>query len=166
MERILYLHGLESSQGGKKVDFLSNKAYVHAPKMDYTDKNAFTDLLKDIIDFTPDIIIGSSMGGYFAYTLGSICKIPVLLFNPALHSRNFEPSVPEFVKDYFPPKMEVILGGDDAVINCNITLQYLNDILPPKYTGYSVNVIKDMGHRTPLSIFTDMYNKNNLTDGI
>mgnify|MGYP000433192538 CR=1 FL=1 len=163
MKRILYLHGLESSPGGKKVDFLSSKAYVHAPEMDYTDKNVFTDLLKSVVNFTPDIIIGSSMGGYFAYALGGVCKIPVLLFNPALHSRTFEPLIPEFVKDYYPPKMEVILGSDDAVINSNTTLQYLDNTLPPKYAGCSTSVIKDMGHRTSLPVFIDMYNKNKLT---
>ena len=37
MKKVLYLHGLESKQGGPKVDFLANEFIVHAPKMDYND---------------------------------------------------------------------------------------------------------------------------------
>ena len=62
MKRVLYLHGLESKQGGEKVEFLANECIVHAPEMDYTRKDVFSFLTKKIEDFQPDFIIGSSMG--------------------------------------------------------------------------------------------------------
>ena len=45
MKRVLYLHGLESKQGGEKVDYLASKCIVHAPEMDYTRKDIFPCLI-------------------------------------------------------------------------------------------------------------------------
>ena len=74
-QKILYLHGLESPQGGEKVDFLSTKSFVHAPLLDYTRSDIFPFLLKTIDEFEPDLIIGSSMGGYAAYVLGGLYQL-------------------------------------------------------------------------------------------
>ena len=35
MKKVLYLHGLESKQGGSKVEYLASKGAVFAPEMDY-----------------------------------------------------------------------------------------------------------------------------------
>ena len=35
MREIVYLHGLESRQGGPKVNFLATKGFVYAPSIDY-----------------------------------------------------------------------------------------------------------------------------------
>ena len=45
MKKVLYLHGLESGQGGSKVDYLADNCYVHAPEMDYTRKDIFPCLI-------------------------------------------------------------------------------------------------------------------------
>jgi len=66
MKRIVYLHGLESTQGGVKVSFLAEENFVYAPKMDYKDPTTFKKVLDKITKFKPNLIIGSSMGGYFA----------------------------------------------------------------------------------------------------
>jgi predicted esterase YcpF (UPF0227 family) len=78
IKKIIYLHGLESSQGGKKVDFLSQNSLVYAPKLDYKNPNEFQRILKEIQAFEPDLIIGSSMGGYVAYQIASHLNISVL----------------------------------------------------------------------------------------
>ncbi len=59
MKKILYLHGLESGQGGPKVDFLAKSGLVHAPELDYTRKDIFSFLISTIEEFQPDVIIGS-----------------------------------------------------------------------------------------------------------
>ena len=84
MKKIVYLHGLESEPGGTKVSFLAEKGMVYAPNMNYEtlDLNEFIFTLG-----MPDLIIGSSMGGYVADIIGSQLGVDVLLFNPALHSR-------------------------------------------------------------------------------
>ena len=154
MEKILYLHGLESNQGGKKVDYLSSKYIVHAPKLSYKDPKCFDEIFRLIKENDFDLIIGSSMGGYLALEMGEVFGLPTILFNPALHSRLFEP-----VNNY-KPKLgstvhNVILGGKDEIIDCNKTCEYLNlnDI------QYIKELIPNMTHRTPLNIFIDVVDK-------
>jgi predicted esterase YcpF (UPF0227 family) len=60
---------------------------VYAPAMDYEtlDLDEFIYTLG-----MPDLIIGSSMGGYVADIIGSRLGVDVLLFNPALHNREID----------------------------------------------------------------------------
>jgi predicted esterase YcpF (UPF0227 family) len=66
MKKVLYLHGLESKQGGPKVDFLTKEFCVYAPEMDYKDPMLQNWVYFVMRQFNPDLIIGSSMGGYIA----------------------------------------------------------------------------------------------------
>ena len=150
---------MESPQGGPKVDFLAKKGYVCAPDIDYTRSDIFTYLVSFVEEFEPDVIIGSSMGGYAAWILGGLYDIPVLAFNPALHSRSFEPKLPRFVKQHIPSKLHVVLGEKDTVIPHIKTLDYMKDWIKDRYVDYKVHSVKTMGHRVPLEEFIDIYNK-------
>ena len=131
-QNVLYFHGLESKPGGHKVHYLNYEVdFVKAPEMDYTDPNLFEDWLDYIEREEPDLIIGSSMGGYFAMLLATHTKTKVLAFNPALHSRT-------------------ILGKKDDVIDPKKTLKELD-----KFDGLSVSIEEKMAHRVPLPIFID-----------
>jgi len=160
MKRILYLHGLESHQGGEKVDFLAQENYVLAPEMDYTRKDLFTKMIDLVEHFDPDVIVGSSMGGYFSYLLGGLFKKKVVLFNPALHSRAFDPKVSKFANHHYPDEIVVVLGEEDVVIPPQKTLDYLKDQLAGRSVKTHVENIKDMGHRMNIAVFRDMYNKH------
>ena len=127
--------------------------------MDYTRHDIFDFIIKTVNEFKPDIIIGSSMGGYTAFILGALYKIPVLAFNPALHSRTIEPNYPEFVKHHIPNKFTVVIGEEDTLIEGNRTLEWLKDNIKDKFVDWKVEHVKGMGHRVPLDVFTDMYNK-------
>tara|TARA_R110001592_G_scaffold128816_3_gene341037 strand:+ start:386 stop:877 length:492 start_codon:yes stop_codon:yes gene_type:complete len=158
-QKILYLHGLESPQGGEKVDFLATKSFVHAPELDYTRNDIFPFLINIVEEFKPDVIIGSSMGGYSAFVLGALYKIPVVAFNPALHSRTIEPNFPDFVKKHIPENLHIIIGEQDTVVSGIKTLDYLKDHIKDRYMNYEIHHVKTMGHRVPLDVFCDMYNK-------
>ena len=84
MKRILYLHGLESKQGGDKVSYLASNHYILAPYLNYYSPDIEEVLLQLFENEKPDLIIGSSMGGYTANLLSSRFNIPALLLNPAL----------------------------------------------------------------------------------
>ena len=129
-KKILYLHGLESPQGGEKVDFLATKAFVHAPAIDYTRNDIFSFLCSTIEEF-----------------------------NPALHSRTLEPNFPQFVKEHFPNEFTVVLGEKDTVIPPNKTLDWLKDHVKDRWVKSDIQTIKTMGHRVPFTDFVDMYNK-------
>ena len=152
MKKIVYLHGLESEVGGPKVSFLAEKGTVYAPKMDYKT----LDLNEFILSLgMPDLIIGSSMGGYVADIIGSQLGVDVLLFNPALHSRSIDANygVNYGTETY---KRTIILGTKDDIIDPEETKM----LWPVGYNKAKFEEIEGMGHRTPLDVFINMYNKH------
>ena len=156
MKKVLYLHGLESKQGGPKVDFLANEFIVHAPKMDYTDPELNIKMFFTMQDFQPDLIIGSSMGGYVADILAQKYGTPAILFNPALHNRSFDPAIEPLIEGEqadLQKKKLVVLGKDDEVIP-----SYITKIIFENNRYYEV-ILEEMGHQTPLNIFIDTINR-------
>ena len=150
MKRIVYLHGLESEPGGTKVSFLATKGTVYAPAMDYKtlDLDEFIHTLG-----MPDLIIGSSMGGYVADIIGSRLGSDVLLFNPALHSREIDPEYEYYNNGYI---RTIVLGTEDNVINPELTKK----LWPIHGNEAEYDEVEGMGHRTPLDVFINMYNKH------
>ncbi len=150
MKKIVYLHGLESETNCSKVRYLRKLGHtIFNPPMDYKSKDCFNHTLHLIEMFKPDLIIGSSMGGYFAYEIGKHLDVPVVLLNPALHSRSFEPKVDGLGdKD---PLVYLIVGENDDVINYEKTLNYLDE---NANCFFRSNYFKGKhGHRTPVDIF-------------
>ena len=148
---VWYLHGLESAVGGPKVDFLCENAdKVFAPYMDYNFHGMFEGLLKLGKYNKPDLIIGSSMGGYFADALGSHLDVEVLLFNPALHSRSMEPYGVTYGETNW--ERNFVVGTEDKVIDPKATRVY-------KDLAKSWTEVDGMGHRTDLKVFKAIYNK-------
>ena len=156
MKKIVYLHGLESGHGGYKVDFLATKGMVYAPEMNYESLNLHEFILTLGI---PDLIIGSSMGGYVADVIGSRLGVDVLLFNPALHSRDLNPKNRKIKNhDYFNNKYKrtIVLGTKDKVIDPELTKK-----LWSVYDNVAtIDEVEGMEHRTPLDVFINMYNKH------
>ena len=153
--KILYLHGLESSVGGPKVEYLEMLGHeVDAPDMCWNVGGNFASIADHIAyEDNFDLIIGSSMGGYFAYELGKTFDIPVLLLNPALHSRSIEPEV--ISTQNADPFVFLGVGSNDDVINCVKTLDYLDKHAP--YFLRSNCLIGDHGHQTPLDFFQKVF---------
>ena len=143
--KIAYLHGLESKVGGPKVDWLLlNGHNVISPKMDYSDVNTFRDTLHLLEMYKPDLIIGSSMGGWFGYWLSKLTGIDAVLFNPAMHGRIFEPKVNK--RGRHKAYITVVLGSNDNIIDPIKSAKILN-----RKNVWIMN--EDNGHRTPLKIF-------------
>ena len=147
IKKIVYLHGLESKAGGPKVDFLATKGLVYAPEMDFKTLDLY-DLMGKI--GKPDLIIGSSMGGYVADILGSHLGVDVLLFNPALHSRSIEPIGVTYGETNW--ERNFVVGTEDDVIDPKATRVY-------KDLAKTWTEIEGMGHRTTLPVFKDIYKK-------
>tara|TARA_Y100000389_G_scaffold102171_1_gene98999 strand:+ start:1117 stop:1620 length:504 start_codon:yes stop_codon:yes gene_type:complete len=149
-QKVVYLHGLESPQGGPKVDYLSSKFTVYAPKMDYFDnpENIFNDQLKLIKEFNPDLIIGSSMGGYFSDRIGSHIGCDLLLFNPGTIKAD------EFDKEYgiktkkgnLKCNTKVVLGIKDDVVDPGLSKEHYDN-------KAKIHLHPFLGHRIPQSLF-------------
>ena len=157
MKKILYLHGLEGYNTGSKIDFLKEVSDCYAPSINYKDSDIEKQLIKMVVNFDPDLIIGSSMGGYTALLLGNFFKIDVIAFNPAIHSRSFKLNLERLetiiLEDRFKPV--IILGMEDDVVNPLITEEILEDAL----FYCTIEKVEGLGHRIPFNVFSDIYNK-------
>tara|TARA_B110000902_G_C14229795_1_gene558387 strand:- start:1059 stop:1538 length:480 start_codon:yes stop_codon:yes gene_type:complete len=154
MKKVLYLHGLESKQGGPKVKFLRTRCCVYAPSMDYR-SNQLSENISKMEEFKPDLIIGSSMGGYLAHIMSKHLRVPAILFNPALHSRSFELKIDSSTisQGTGDIKQILLLGKKDNIIDPETTKKLL---------GNNHQYIIEEGehaHRTPLDVFIGFYLK-------
>lgn len=148
--KIVYLHGLESNvdQKDPKIIFLNdNFDEVFTPSINYKDKNTFAKLFSKIKAINPDLIVGSSIGGYFAYIIGSKLGIETLLFNPAVIGRAFDPIVDD--TNLSGARHNVFLGKSDNVISGKDIKTYFDrkGIGSFKYNSYNG------GHRVPKDTF-------------
>ena len=71
MKKILFLHGLESTPGGKKPAFLKAEGYeVINPALPKEPFNVACMIAQDAVNhFCPDIVVGSSRGGAVAMSI-------------------------------------------------------------------------------------------------
>ena len=157
MKKIMYLHGLESSNVCDKVDFLKEHNIVLAPSIDYRKSNIEEELMYMVESFQPDLIIGSSMGGHVGLMLANYYNIEAIVFNPAIHSRSIEPNLERLeAKDpRFNFQPLVVLGLEDDVINPLITKEILDDAL----FYCDIEEVENLGHRIPFDVFVNIYNK-------
>jgi len=150
--RVAFFHGLESAPiSEKNVALESTFDYVIAPEMDYRDSGLFDRVLKEVQNGQIDLLIGSSMGGWFAYCISTITGIPTLLFNPAVHSRSIEPTVKMGTKRV---KHMVVLGKKDDVITPNETRDWFSE----EGIGTFDYHTESIGHRIPINVFTKWIN--------
>lgn len=151
--KIAYLHGLESDNKGPKNDWLREIADdVYDPLIDYTEPGIYKKIIDEVTDFDPDIILGSSMGGYFAYHIARTNFIPALLFNPAIPYRSFQPDMKGQRHVLSNPRIHIVFGRKDDLIKPADTIQTLK----------STRFTSDMGshgHRTPTKVFKDSVEK-------
>jgi len=158
-QKVVYLHGLESPQGGPKVDYLSSKYIVHAPKMDYFDnaKNIFNEQLQLVKEFKPDLIIGSSMGGYFADMIGSHIGCDLLLFNPGtIKAEEFKKKFGlETRKGNLKCNTKVIVGGKDEIVDPILSKEHYSGKAEIQYHPF-------LGHRIPEHIFETQFENHEL----
>jgi len=155
--KVAFFHGLESPHRSEKNEILEKHfgaENVYAPAMDYHNPELYNEVLKHLQENPVDLLIGSSMGGYFAQNLSSIVDTPTLLFNPALHSRSFEPE--NVVTGQHRPFQFFVIGKNDTVIDPIKTL-FLT--LSKEYEYPIGFAIEDMEHRVPSAIFEQHVSK-------
>jgi hypothetical protein len=144
--RVAFFHGLESQPRSQKNVVLDSEFdFVYAPSMNYHDPALFESVLADVLKNKVDLLIGSSMGGWFAYCISTITGIPTLLFNPGLHSRSIDPVVRT---GDMAASHTIILGNDDDIIVPRKSIDWLFE----KGVGCAVHYEK-MGHRIPIDVF-------------
>ena len=156
-KRVLYLHGLESSNVCDKVDFLRERVDLLAPSIDYRKSNIEAELMYMVESFKPDLIIGSSMGGHCALMLANYYNVECIAFNPAIHSRPIEPQLDRLEAKDARPNFQplVVLGLEDDVIDPAKS----EDILEQANFYCDIERVEGLGHRISFDVFVDIYNK-------
>lgn len=93
---ILYLHGLNSSPLSRKASQLTAalarlglSASLRVPAMHHHPRQAIAELERQISELGRPLLVGSSLGGYYATYLAERHDLKALLINPAVtpHSR-------------------------------------------------------------------------------
>lgn len=96
-KQILFLHGFMSANKSHKAQTLAEYVRVHDPDYEVVIPNIQDDLhesLNSIISFVKEnapnltAVVGSSLGGYWAYRIFKIYKIPTILLNPVVDPIN------------------------------------------------------------------------------
>lgn len=161
--RILYIHGFGSMFDGTndKVIALGRLGKVIGIDIDYTlspdviHAKIFDRIIKDRID----LIVGTSMGGYFAARVGTSAGVPFVSCNPSIepavallervgthrdyHAREYT-LTEEVVKMYTPFAKGgaglILLDKGDELFDSNVTCEALKD-------SYSVRMYDGGSHR-------------------
>jgi hypothetical protein len=143
--KVAFFHGLDSPALGEKSFALREKFdKVYDPAVDYRDPEIFNRVIKHLQENPVDLLIGSSMGGYFAYCLSTVLGTRTLLFNPAVHSRPLEPVVSLGDKE---SNHLIVLGNSDIIITSKETELFFNGVS-------GVNIVREnIGHSIPIEVF-------------
>ena len=144
--QVVFLHGLESDANSDKAIWLKKNYNAWCPSINYKNPHEFQDIYNQIMSRRPRLIIGSSMGGWFAYALSTLTGIRTLLLNPAVHSRSYEPNGVHLGK--IPTNHVIILGKNDKVIDPTGTKEWFSK----NGIGTLTFHMESNTHRTPAVI--------------
>ena len=166
---ILNIHGYDSSGKNSKYEFLASEykdQLLISPSFDYSNENPYNilDTLRNriILNHEKDkknVVVGSSIGGFFAYCLCAAYEIKTILINPSLmpfinlstrygaNEAMCKKYIELFNRHFFQANSrdyEIIVGDKDDVIDHNLITRAAVG------RGKKFIVVKG-GHHMPLS---------------
>lgn len=153
--KILYIHGYNGTPDGPKLDMLRKEyqsATIFAPQHDGVPDHVH-DLLDGIastMDDPEDVIIGNSLGGFWANLFSLRYGVPALLINPVVSPlKALETLGCPFAVEYAPYEKEVkadaisprtvLLAEDDEVLCYRDAFEFFSGIC-------RVELLKSGGH--------------------
>lgn len=88
---IIYLHGFQSSSQSQKANILAAYLQENFPNLGFYSPNlpfapyATRELIsRELKNFEKPVLMGSSMGGYYAAYFSQVLKLPAVLINPVV----------------------------------------------------------------------------------
>ncbi|MBR5113275.1 MAG: hypothetical protein IK097_07635 [Clostridia bacterium] len=132
--KILNIHGYQGEPQNSAFTALREAGYdnIVSPSIDYdaVTPNSVIESLKFIVSQKkPDIITGTSLGGFFAAVLSAETGLPAILINPCLMpfyhlpELDYKGDITQFIalfgllQKLDRDKVSCIIGGSDEVIN-------------------------------------------------
>jgi predicted esterase YcpF (UPF0227 family) len=153
--KILYIHGYNGTPDGPKLDMLRKEyrsATIIAPQHDSVPDHVFEllDRIASIMDDPEDVIIGNSLGGFWANFFSLRHGVPALLINPAVSpSESLKRLGCPFAEEYLPYEEQVkadaisprtvLLAEDDEVLCHRVAYEFFSGIC-------GVKLLKSGGH--------------------
>ncbi|MGN1458180.1 MAG: YqiA/YcfP family alpha/beta fold hydrolase [Acutalibacteraceae bacterium] len=142
--RILNIHGYKGSQENSAASALKKIGYdVISPAINYdfdSPKSIIDNLSAVLYDESPDVIVGTSLGGFFAAVLSARNDLPVIFVNPCLMpfltlgKLGYRGNIMEFVPLFWELSelklynTSTIVGGEDEIIDHNaVTKKFLDN---------------------------------------
>lgn len=130
--KLLFLHGLDSSRESSKFDALCAERKF-CINIDYRNLSyqAVADFYDDIIEqIRPDILVGHSLGGYWAIRMSLRHQLPCVIANPSLHPdfRQDYPAIHHFDLDHDIPQFAYIERGDE-ILDMQATEAFLENYM-------------------------------------
>lgn len=125
--KVLFLHGLDSSKESTKFEAIDAK-HKYCINVDYRNLNFQTvsEFYQEIIDkIKPEILVGHSLGGYWALKMSALFQIPAVIANPSLHPKFREdyPAIDEQDLDHAIPQVAYLELGDEILDMCAVEEQ-------------------------------------------
>lgn len=119
VSKILFLHGLDSSKESTKFHAIDAEQ-KYCINIDYRNLNFRTvaDFYHDIIQkIQPEIIVGHSLGGYWALKMSHAHHIPCVIANPSLkpNFRDDYPAISDYDLDHDIPQLAYLELGDEIL---------------------------------------------------
>ena len=145
--KVVFFHGLESEGPGGKaayIEYIGNN--VFADKMNYRDPRFLERIWKEVEEFGPDYVVGSSMGGWFGLHMAVHLNVPCMLFNPAVVNRTVEITLPPLGDAR--PEVDLLLGKTDDVVIGHDVVNWMNNREFPICVTWA-----DCGHRVPPEVY-------------
>jgi len=160
---ILYVHGFKSQfkEQSDKVRALNKIGKVYGVTLDYT--NTFCEiksvLHKVVLEKSIDLIVGTSLGGFYSAILGASAGIPFVAINPAIDPimtlNKYIGDGVTFSGEAYTLKEEIILDYPDFPLDgCGFILLDLgDDLINAKQTrtalekAYRMKVFNGGSHR-------------------
>ena len=88
--KVLFLHGYQSSANTNKYTVIDEKHEKYCESVDYdalSFDETFEFYVKLVEKFDPDVIVGHSLGGYWALKMGEHFGLNIVTLNPQLFPR-------------------------------------------------------------------------------
>jgi len=145
--KIAFFHGLESDGPGQKGAFLETVASsLYAPTVDYRNPDDVRRVWGEAIAFQPDVVVGSSMGGWFGLHLCMELGVVGAFVNPAVVGRTVELELE--LKHHNAPPIFLLLGLEDEQVPYAGVREWFGE----RNMAIGIDYIR-VGHRVPIEDF-------------
>lgn len=139
VSKILFLHGLDSSKESTKFHAIDAEQ-KYCINIDYRNLNFRTvaDFYHDIIQkIQPEIIVGHSLGGYWALKMSHAHHIACVIANPSLkpNFRDDYHAISDYDLDHDIPQLAYLELGDEILDMYEVKHQLEDFMQVETYTG-------------------------------